>query len=165
MRSRRPRVGYRRYRMNPRSASPRTLAGLLPLEFLDDDVDDSRRIVLTDIVIKAFGQQRHLLSVFAFDDRFMGHLAQTGWRGAHTNIAVWPFDAEDKARSRVAEHACSSSGLLLARRSIDAAPLPWLQGGQTHPIEGSWLLAMELPDEAAAAAVPGSSALLYRALQ
>jgi hypothetical protein len=72
---------------------------------------------------------------------------------------------EDKARSCIAEHASSSSGLLLARRSLDAAPLPWLQGGQTHAIEGSWLLAMELPGGATAASVPGSGALPYSALQ
>jgi hypothetical protein len=55
-------------------------------------------------------------------------------------MAVWTFDAEDKARLRIAEAASSHSGLLLARRSLDAATLPWLQGGQTHAIEGtdSW---------------------------
>jgi len=46
----------------------------------DEDVDDSHRVVLTDIVIKAFGQQRHLLSVFALDESLHGHLALTGWQ-------------------------------------------------------------------------------------
>jgi hypothetical protein len=55
-------------------------AQCLKIKFLDEDVDDSHRVVLTDIVIKAFGQQRHLLSVFALDASLHGHLALTGWQ-------------------------------------------------------------------------------------
>jgi hypothetical protein len=53
------------------------------------------------------------------------------------------------------------AGALLAERLLDAAPLPWLQGGQEHAVHGHWLLARSLA-ERPAAAVPG--AMVYAAL-
>jgi hypothetical protein len=38
------------------------------LEFFDERIDYAHRIVVTDVVIKAFGQQRDLATVFAFDE-------------------------------------------------------------------------------------------------
>ncbi|PZP99250.1 MAG: hypothetical protein DI587_11420 [Variovorax paradoxus] len=52
-------------------------------------------------------------------------------------------------------------GALLAERLADAAPLPWLQGGQEHAVRGRWLLAAGLPGRPAAA-LPG--AMVYAAL-
>lgn len=43
-------------------------AECLKIEFLDEDIDHSHRVVFTDIVIKTFRQQRNLLPVFAFDE-------------------------------------------------------------------------------------------------
>jgi hypothetical protein len=51
--------------------------------------------------------------------------------------------------------------VLLAERLLDAAPLPWLQGGQEHAVHGHWLLAHGLAARPAAAA-PG--AMVYAAL-
>jgi hypothetical protein len=50
---------------------------------------------------------------------------------------------------------------LLAERLLDAAPLPWLQGGQEHAVHGHWLLAHGLAEPPAAAA---SGAMVYAAL-
>jgi hypothetical protein len=50
---------------------------------------------------------------------------------------------------------------LLAERLLDAAPLPWLRGGQEHAVHGHWLLARGLAERPAAAA-PG--AMVYAAL-
>ncbi|WP_326538003.1 hypothetical protein [Pseudorhodoferax sp.] len=52
-------------------------------------------------------------------------------------------------------------GALQAERLPDAAPLPWLQGGQAHAVPGTWLLAAGLP-ERPTGAEPG--AMLYAAL-
>jgi hypothetical protein len=38
------------------------------LEFFDERIDDADRVVLTDVVIKALGQQLDLATVFAFDE-------------------------------------------------------------------------------------------------
>ena len=40
----------------------------LQVQLVDKDIDDPHRVVFADIVIKAFGQQRDLLSVLAFDE-------------------------------------------------------------------------------------------------
>jgi hypothetical protein len=38
------------------------------LDLFDERIDNADRIVLTDVVIKALGQQRDLATVFAFDE-------------------------------------------------------------------------------------------------
>ncbi len=60
-----------------------------------------------------------------------------------------------------AEPAAGQPADLLARRLADAAPLPWLQGGQEHAVLGHWLWAVGLP-ERPSAAEPG--AMVYAAL-
>lgn len=55
----------------------------------------------------------------------------------------------------------SVPGALLAERLADAAPLPWLQGGQEHAVQGSWLLATGLA-ERPTGAPPGG--MVYAAL-
>lgn len=50
---------------------------------------------------------------------------------------------------------------LLAERLPDAAPLPWLQGGQEQAVDGRWLLARDLQARPAAA-LP--QAMVYAAL-
>ncbi|KQP12210.1 DUF4286 family protein [Pseudorhodoferax sp. Leaf267] len=50
---------------------------------------------------------------------------------------------------------------LLAERLHDAAPLPWLQGGQEHAVRGHWLLAIAQSERPTA---PEPGAMLYAAL-
>lgn len=83
---------------------------------------------------------------------------------AASHLAVWTFDAEDAARLRAGECASRSNDLLLAERSIAAAPLPWLTGGQAQAIDGSWLLAVGMPEEALAASEATRGAMLYGVL-
>jgi hypothetical protein len=150
----------RRYRRSGDGVVPRylTIYGMRDARVVESE---AYRLLLSHPTPLSARMRPHLCNL----SRWVCDVCESQEFGVHTNIAVWTFDGEDKARSRIAEHASSSSGLLLARRSLEAEPLPWLQSGQTHAIEGSWLLAMELPDEATAAAVSGSSAMLYNALQ
>jgi len=37
-------------------------------QFIDEDIDDSHRIVLSDVVVQTLRQQRDLGSLFAFDE-------------------------------------------------------------------------------------------------
>jgi len=55
----------------------------------------------------------------------------------------------------------STPQALLAERLPDAAPLPWLQGGQEHAVRGDWLLATALPQRPTG---PASDAMVYAAL-
>jgi hypothetical protein len=48
------------------------------IEFLDEGINDAHRVVLADIVVKAFGQQGDLLARLALDESLHGHLAQNG---------------------------------------------------------------------------------------
>jgi hypothetical protein len=45
---------------------------VLKIQFLDEGVDHSYRVVFADIAIKTFRQPRDLLSVFAFDESLHG---------------------------------------------------------------------------------------------
>lgn len=85
--------------------------------------------------------------------RWVCTLHQPGDLDAGDMLAVWTADiAPGPARS--------APGCLLARRLPDAAPLPWLQGGQSHALRGDWLVAHATrPD---AVVLPGSRR--YRAL-
>ena len=38
------------------------------IEFVHEDLDDADRVVLSDVVVQALGQQRDLRSIFAFDE-------------------------------------------------------------------------------------------------
>lgn len=68
-------------------------------------------------------------------------------------LRVQTFDA--------AHRPAVEPGQLLAERLADAAPLPWLQGGQQAAVQGHWLAASSLA-ERPTAAEPG--AMVYAAL-
>ena len=38
------------------------------VEFVNEDLDDADRVVLSDLVVQALGQQRDLRSILAFDE-------------------------------------------------------------------------------------------------
>jgi hypothetical protein len=42
-------------------------AEFLQIELIDEDVDDADRVVFTDVVIQAFGEQRALRPILTFD--------------------------------------------------------------------------------------------------
>lgn len=72
---------------------------------------------------------------------------QGGWLQLHTfdDAAPAPEQADD----------------LLAERLLDAAPLPWLQGGQTLAVDGRWLVARGMGRQPVALA---PNAMVYAAL-
>jgi hypothetical protein len=57
-------------------------------------------------------------------------------------LGVRTFDGADEARVGLVQEAARADTAMLAERLPDAAPLPWMQGGQAQTIDGNWLLAM-----------------------
>jgi hypothetical protein len=97
--------------------------------------------------------------------RWVCEISDTGGT-ATEQIAVWT-SLPDAASAREALAATRASGVVaghvLARRRIDADPLPWLAARQDHAIEGDWLLWVALAGGASEAALP-AAAVVYRAL-
>lgn len=149
----------RRYRRLCNSDAPRylTIYGMRDAQVLESD---AYRLLLSRPTPMSARMRPHLCNL----SRWVCDVREALGCFASTNLAVWTFDAEDAARLRADEHASRTHDLLLAQRSPDAAPLPWLTGGQAQAIEGSWLLAMGMPERARASpqAIPG--AILYNTL-
>jgi hypothetical protein len=49
------------------------------VEFVDENVDYSHRICVTDVVVKALGKQSALSAMLTLNERFMGNPALTLW--------------------------------------------------------------------------------------
>ncbi|KQU91654.1 hypothetical protein ASC78_01630 [Variovorax sp. Root318D1] len=150
----------RRYRRACNSLAPRylTLYGMRDVQVLDSD---AYRLLLSRPTPMSAHMRPHLRNL----SRWVCDVREAHGFLASTHVAVWTFDAEDAARACAGAQAESCPhDLLLAQRSPDAAPLPWLTGSQAQAIEGSWLLAMGMPGQvmASAQAVPG--AVLYKTL-
>ncbi len=71
-------------------------------------------------------------------------------------LQVHLFDAAQAAR-----HRADSPADLLAERMPDAAPLPWLRGGQALAVQGRWLVARGMPRQPVSLA---AQSLVYAAL-
>ncbi|MEJ8850061.1 hypothetical protein [Variovorax rhizosphaerae] len=149
----------RRYRRLGAGIAPRylTIYGMRDARVVESD---AYRALLSDPTPMSARMRPHLCNL----SRWVCDVRESQAFGSSTNLAVWTVDAESVARLRATDHA-SNDGLLLAQRSPDAAPLPWLQGGQAHAIEGSWLVAVGLPSEAVAVPAPVPDATLYSLLR
>jgi hypothetical protein len=149
----------RRYRRSCNSAAPRylTIYGMRDAQVLESD---AYRLLLSRPTPMSAHMRPHLCNL----SRWVCDVREARGFLAPNSLAMWTFDAEDAARSCAGAHASCTPDFLLAQRSLDAAPLPWLTGGQAQAVEGSWLLAMGMPEQAMASpqAVPG--AILYRPL-
>jgi hypothetical protein len=75
-----------------------------------------------------------------------------------------PAEASQLLESDALVTAPGAVGRLLAERLPDAAPLPWLGGGQGGGIEGDWLVCASFDSDAAAAATTVSGAEAYERL-
>ncbi|MDM0116993.1 hypothetical protein QTI66_33250 [Variovorax sp. J22R133] len=146
-----------RYRRWGDGVAPRylTIYGMRDAQVLESE---AYRLLLSNPTPMSARMRPHLCNL----SRWICDVRELHGFNASTSLAVWTFETEDMGRLRAAEFE-SRNGLLLARRLVDAAPLPWLQGPQATAIEGSWLLALGLPDEIAALG-PRPGAMLYRAL-
>ena len=111
-------------------------------------------------VLEEDAYQRLLREPTPMSARMRPHLCHLSrWVCAlHSPYAV-PFGPGLRAQTFETDPA--QLGDLLARRLPDAAPLPWLQGGQEHAVQGHWLAATGLAQRPAAAE-PG--AMVYAAL-
>ncbi|SEB06593.1 DUF4286 family protein [Variovorax sp. YR216] len=149
----------RRYRRLSDDAAPRylTIYGMRDARVVESE---AYRLLLSQPTAMSARMRPHLCNL----SRWVCDVRESQEFGESTHVAAWTFEEEKVARLRAAEHASTSSGLLLGRRSLDAVPLPWLRGDQAHAIEGSWFLTIGLPDEVMAASVPAPGAMLYRAL-
>jgi hypothetical protein len=149
----------RRYRRLGDGAAPRylTLYGMRDAQVLEGD---AYRLLLSRPTPMSARMRAHLCNV----SRWVCEVREALGFAASNHLAVWTFDAEDAARLRAGEYASRATDLLLAQRSIAAAPLPWLTDGQAQAIEGTWLLAIEMPEEALAASQAARGAMLYGAL-
>jgi hypothetical protein len=65
--------------------------------------------------------------------RWVCRLVEPGLLDEGSHLAVWTSAAEPADADRAA-------GRLVAERLPQAAALPWLQSGQTQPVEGDWLV-------------------------
>ena len=150
----------RRYRRACNSAASRylTLYGMRDAQVLESD---AYRLLLSRPTPTSAHMRPHLCNL----SRWVCDVREAHGFLASVHLAVWTFDAEDAARACASAQAQSCPhGLLLAQRSPDAAPLPWLTGGQAQVIEGSWLLAMGMPGQAMASAQAVPGAVLYKTL-
>lgn len=150
----------RRYRCVDDAAAPRylTIYGMRDAQVLESE---AYRLLLSRPTPMSARMRPHLRNV----SRWVCEVREAlGFAVAAARLAVWTFDAEAAARSRASGCAPRTHDLLLAQRSIDAAPLPWLTNGQAQAIEGHWLLAVGMPEEAMAAAEATRGAMLYGAL-
>ena len=150
----------RRYRRACNSAAPRylTLYGMRDAQVLESD---AYRLLLSRPTPTSAHMRPHLCNL----SRWVCDVREAHGFLAPAHLAVWTFDAEDAARACAGAHTASCvHDLLLARRSPDAAPLPWLTGGQAQAIEGSWLLAKGMPPQAMASAQAVPGAVVYNTL-
>jgi len=69
--------------------------------------------------------------------RWVCRLVEQGSLDEASHLAAWTLGAEPADDGRAA-------GRLLAERMPHATALPWLQSGQTQPVEGAWLVCMPL---------------------
>jgi hypothetical protein len=149
----------RRYRRLDDGAAPRylTLYGMRDARVLESE---AYRLLLSRPTPMSARMRPHLCNV----SRWVCEVREAKGFVASARLAVWTFDAEDAARLRAGECTSRATGLLLAERSIDAAPLPWLADGQAQAIEGTWLLAIGVREEPLAASDATRGAMLYEAL-
>jgi len=150
----------RRYQRACNSLAPRylTLYGMRDAQVLESD---AYRLLLSRPTPTSAHMRPHLCNL----SRWVCDVREAHGFLASGHMVVWTFDAEDAARACAGAHAASCThDLVLAQRSPDAAPLPWLTGGQAQVIEGSWLLAMGMPGQAMASAQGVPGAVLYNTL-
>ncbi|RZL96071.1 MAG: hypothetical protein EOP82_01460 [Variovorax sp.] len=148
----------RRYRRWGDGVAPRylTIYGMRDAQVVESG---AYRLLLSNPTPMSARMRPHLCNL----SRWICEVRELHGFDVSASLAAWTFETDDVARLRAAEFE-SRNGLLLACRLLDAAPLPWLQGEQGNAIEGNWLLALGLPDEAIAALGPRPGAMLYRAL-
>jgi len=150
----------RRYRRLGDGAWPRylTLYGMRDARVLQSE---AYRLLLSRPTPMSARMRPHLSNV----SRWVCELREGPGSMASPRLAVWTFDAEEEARMRAGECASGTNDVLLARRSSDAAPLPWLADRQAQTIDGTWLLAVGVREEPLAASEATRGAMLYEALR
>ncbi len=138
----------RRYAASWPQAGPRylTLYGLQDAQVLDGEA--YQRLLRAPTPMSA-RMRPHLCHLSRWVCTLQAPHAGPAGRG----LRVQTFDAAHRPSARPDQ--------LLAERLADAAPLPWLQGGQEAAVQGHWLAATGLA-ERPAAAEPG--AMVYAAL-
>ncbi|MBT2322205.1 hypothetical protein J7E62_07530 [Variovorax paradoxus] len=94
------------------AAAPRylTIYGMRDVRVIESE---AYRLLLSRPTPMSARMRPHLCNL----SRWVCDVRESQAFGASPNLAVWTFEAEDVARLRAAEHASSSSGLLLARRA------------------------------------------------
>ena len=149
----------RRYRRVDGAAAPHylTVYGMRDAKVLESE---AYRLLLARPTPMSARMRPHLCNL----SRWVCEVREARGLLASPALAVWTFDAEAAARRRERECAPCDDGLLLARRSPDAAPLPWLTGGQILAVEGNWLLAVAAAGGRVASPRVVADAVVYSAL-
>ena len=112
-------------------------------------------------VLEGAAYQRLLREPTPMSARMRPHLCDLSrWVSALQVPHSGPFGAGLGVQIFGARPAAMPNGLL-AERLPDAAPLPWLQGGQEHAVQGDWLLATSRPERPTG---PAPDAMVYVAL-
>jgi hypothetical protein len=64
-------------------------------------------------------------------------------------LAVWTLPETSDVDAVLSTMEGIAGGRIIARRLADAAPLPWLRGGQGGGVEGQWLLCASMDGDSA----------------